>query len=429
MAALSGNATLARLWRADPCGNPNPAGIIGTPIIDLDSRALFLNAMTTPDGGNTVKHLIFSLNMDTGETNAGWPVDVGAVAIYNGTTFTPSIQFQRSALGIVGGILYVPYGSLHDCGVYHGWLVGIPINNPGGVMAWAPTAIGGGIWAGGGVASDGTNAFIATGNTFNTGGTWGGGEAVIRFQPGPIFTGQPSDYWAPTNWYALDIGNRDFCSGPLLVDVPGATPSNLIVVVGKDGNAYLLDRGNLGGITAPVTSSQVTDGSTIPAAATYRTGQGSYVAFRASSTMLSAFRITATNPPAIASAWSVPRNGRSSPFVTSSDGANDMIVWVVDNDGAGHQLLHGFDGDTGNVVYAGGGPNELMVGARKFNTGIAARGRIYIANDNKVYAFVGSSPTPTPTPTETPTATPTATATPTPSATPTPRQHLPLPSK
>ena len=127
-------------------------------------------------------------------------------------------------------------------------------------MAWAPTAIGGGIWAGGGVASDGTNAFIATGNTFNTGGTWGGGEAVIRFQPGPIFTGQSSDYWAPTNWFQLDIGNRDFCSGPLLVDVPGATPSSLIVVLGKDGNAYLLDRGNLGGITAPVTSLQVTDG-------------------------------------------------------------------------------------------------------------------------------------------------------------------------
>ena len=246
----------------DPCGSPNPAGIIGTPIIDLNSRALFLNAMTTPDGGNTVKHLIFSLSMDTGGTNAGWPVDVGEVAIYNGTTFTPSIQFQRGALGIVGGILYVPYGSLHDCGVYHGWVVGVPINNPGGVMAWAPTAIGGGIWAVGGVASDGTNPFAVTGNTFNTGGTWGGGEAVIRFQPGPIFTGQPSDYWAPTNWFQLDIGDRDIagCFGPLLVDVPGATPSNLIVVVGKDGNAYLLDRGNLGGITAPVTSSQVTDG-------------------------------------------------------------------------------------------------------------------------------------------------------------------------
>ena len=38
----------------------------------------------------------------------------------------------------------------------------------------------------------------------NTGGNWSGGEAVIRFQPGPIFSGNPSDYWAPTNWLSLD---------------------------------------------------------------------------------------------------------------------------------------------------------------------------------------------------------------------------------
>ncbi len=39
------------------------------------------------------------------------------------------------------------------------------------------------------------------------------------------------------------------------------------------------------------------------------------------------------------------------------------------------------------MVFAGGGANELMAGTRRFNTGIAARGRIYVANDNRVYAF------------------------------------------
>src|SRR5215510_16327361 len=33
-------------------------GITGTPIVDLASRALFLDAMTTPDGGTTKQHLI-----------------------------------------------------------------------------------------------------------------------------------------------------------------------------------------------------------------------------------------------------------------------------------------------------------------------------------------------------------------------------------
>ena len=74
---------------ADLC-NPkfDPVGIIGTPIVDLASRALFLNAMTTPDGGETIKHLILSLNVDTGEINPGWPVDVEATAEYNGLHFT-----------------------------------------------------------------------------------------------------------------------------------------------------------------------------------------------------------------------------------------------------------------------------------------------------------------------------------------------------
>jgi len=40
-------------------------GILGTPIVDLNSRALFLNAMTTPDGGTTKKQYILSLNVDT----------------------------------------------------------------------------------------------------------------------------------------------------------------------------------------------------------------------------------------------------------------------------------------------------------------------------------------------------------------------------
>ena len=88
-------------------------------------------------------------------------------------------------------------------------LVGVPINNPAGAMAWATSAIGGGVWGVGGVASDGTNPFITTGNTFNTGGNWMGGEAAIRFQPGPIFTGSPDDYWAPVNWLTLDINDQD----------------------------------------------------------------------------------------------------------------------------------------------------------------------------------------------------------------------------
>jgi cell division septation protein DedD len=421
----------------------DPVGVTGTPVVDLASRALFLNAVTTPDGGQTVKHLILSLNVDTGDINPGWPVDVEATASYNGVNFTADIQQQRPALGIVGGILYVGYGSMRDGCIYYGWLVGMPINNPANVMAWAaatsPNMHGGAIWGVGGIASDGKNPFVTTGNTFNTGGNWSGGEAVIRFQPGPIFSGDPGDYWVPANWFNLDIADLDLGgSGPLLVDVPGATPSRLIVALGKDGNAYLLDRDNLGGLgSPPVASEEVADTEIRQAAAAYRTNQGTYVAFRASGTTLSAFRITAGTPPGIVSTWSVNRGngGCGSPFVTSTDGTSNAIVWVAGtedpHDSQGDQRLHGYDGETGAVVYNGGGPNELMAGTHRYNTtGIAARGRIYVAGDNKVYAFQVpvSTPTPTVTPTVTPTPSVTPTATPTPSVTPTPTPTTPTPT-
>src|SRR5947208_14627242 len=77
----------------------------------------------------------------------------------------------------------------------------MPINNPSNVMAWATNAIGGGIWGHGGVASDGTDLFVVTGNTFTSpGDPWSGGEAIIRFQAEQIY----SSFWAPPNWQSLD---------------------------------------------------------------------------------------------------------------------------------------------------------------------------------------------------------------------------------
>ena len=72
--------------------------------------------MTTPDGGNTIKHFILAINVDTGNINPGWPVDVAAMVSYNGVTFRAEIQQQRPALAIVDNILYVGYGSMQDCG-------------------------------------------------------------------------------------------------------------------------------------------------------------------------------------------------------------------------------------------------------------------------------------------------------------------------
>jgi hypothetical protein len=395
-------------------GNIIPVGITGTPVVDLDSRSLFFDAVIN---GNPVKHFIFSLNVDTGVTNSGWPVDVDAAV----PGFTSFWQEERGALALVNGIVYVSYsGYVGDCGPYHGWVVGVDINNPSNVMAWATDATGGGIWGHGGVASDGTNMFVVTGNTIGTTqGNWQGGEAIIRLQAGPVF----SDFWAPTNWFNLDQTDTDLggCSATI-IDVPGANPSQLVLALGKDRNAYLVDRNNLGQVrnadaTMNVSSSTLRGTSSVA----YRTSQGTHFAFHNESGELRSYIINATSPPTIALAWNVNDGGRSSPWVTSTDGTNNAIVWVagVEDDGR----LHAYNGDTGADIFTGGGPNEQMTGLRQWNTGMVARGRIYFGADNKVYAFKvpTGTPTPTPTATVTPSVTPTATPppTPTPSGTPT----------
>ena len=409
-----------------PCGNINPAGTIGTPVVDLASRSLFFDALIA---GSPIKHFIYSLNVDTGATNAGWPVDLNATVSYNGIPFVSLAQENRGALALVNGIVYNSYsGYLGDCGNYHGWVVGVDISNPASVHGWATTALGGGIWGHSGVASDGTNTFVITGNTFNTGGNWMGGEAIIRLQAGPTWTGQPTDYWAPINWFSLDNSDADLGGvSATLIDVPRATPSQLVLALGKDGNAYLLNRNNLGGIAAPVAQLSVDGAIRGQSSATYHTKQGTYFVLRTGSGEISAYKITATTPPAIVSAWSVSQNGQGSPWVTTTDGTNNTIVWVVGAQGDGQ--LHGYNGDTGAVIYPGA---DVMSGTRKWNSGIVARGSIYVANDNKVYAFrvPGGTPTPTPTATATgtPTVTPTATATVSPTATarptPTPRPRV-----
>jgi hypothetical protein len=327
------------------------------------------------------------------------------------------VHEDRGALAVVNGIVYVPYsGYFGDCGNYHGTVVGVHIDNPAMVASWRTNATGGGIWGHSGVASDGTNMFVITGNTFtNAGDPWSGGEAIVRLQAGPVFTGNSTDFWAPTNWQSLDNSDTDLggCSA-ILIDVPGATPSQMVLALGKDGNAYLVDRNNLGGVAAPVAQFSNIDGVIRgQSSATYTTAQGTYFVFRASGE-IKAYKITATNPPTITFAWSATQSGQGSPWVTTTDSTSNAIVWVVGAEG--DNKLHGYNGDTGEVIFTS---NETMTGTRKWNSGMVARGSIYVANDNKVYKFTvpGGLPTPTPSPSVSPTATPPATPSPSPTAT------------
>lgn len=379
------------------CGNIAPIGITGTPAIDPVSRTIFFNA--TQGNNNTITdHEIHAVSMDDGTERPNFPVKA-STAKYQNTDFNPVYQNERSALLFVNGVIYVTYGGhAGDCQAYHGWVLGVPYPAGGPMAAYAASIAANtraaGIWGPGGAASDGTDIFVTTGNTFGA-TTWVGQEAVLRFQAGPVFSNQATDYWVPHDFIALDNGDTDIGgTGALLVDVPGATPSKLVVALGKSGNAYLIDRGNLGGIgtstnTDGVSNAHVAGGEIINAPATVTTSTGTYVLFHGhngangsgcvkGSGDLVALSISATSPPKITVPWCAASNTQGSPMITTSDGSKDAIVWEVGNH------LNGWSVDTGTQVYTG---TDTLANVRKFSSPIAAHGHIYIGADNKVYAF------------------------------------------
>ena len=382
------------------CGNIDPLGVTGTPVIDADTRTIYLDAMTIASANATAQHQVFALDASTGAIKSGWPVDLNSNAMVGSTTFDSLAENQRGALILLGGKVFVPFGGhIGDCGVYHGWIVGISTSDPTQVSAWASLAIAGGVWAPGGISSDGQSLFFATGNTeaqsntFSAPATWQDGETIFRLPPSLVFSGQNADYFTPTNWAALDNADTDIGgTAPVVLNIPGATPSALVVGLGKDGNAYLLDRAKLGGITSPLVLASVATGTIINAAAAYTTAQASYVVFQAKgkcpsgqSGALAAFKISATSPPAITMAWcGGPSSTQESPAVSATDAqGTDAVVWVVGSD----NKLYGVDGDTGKAIFAGGTTTDTMSSVQKFTTPIIANGRVFVGANNQVYAF------------------------------------------
>jgi outer membrane protein assembly factor BamB len=378
-----------------PCGNIDPLGITGTPAIDARSGTVYLDAMVADSGSRGPQHLVFALSLRDGTVVPGWPVNVGDALKAKGLRFTPEEQGERSALLVQGDYVYVPYGGhTGDCGQYHGWVVGVALHHPATVVAWSTRALLGGIWTPAGIVSDDQSLYVATGNTRGA-AAWGDGEAIIRLTPDLHTSGQPRDFFAPSDWQALDGRDADLGGvAPLLVTLGQSDrPPSVIVALGKDGKAYLADRTNLGGIGGQLASQTVADGQIITAPATWSSTDGAFVAFpargarcpaRSRGNGLVGLEIVAGARPTIQTAWCARLDGAGAPIVTTSDDHSDPIVWVTG--AGGDDLLHGYRGDTGEVLFTSG-QADAMQGLRRFGTILAAGRRLYIAADGRIYAF------------------------------------------
>ncbi|WP_407117616.1 PQQ-binding-like beta-propeller repeat protein [Bradyrhizobium sp. LMG 9283] len=374
-----------------PCGNIDPLGITGTPVIDPTTQAIYFDAAV--ERGSGPRHEVFALSIKDGSVLPGWPIDVTDLLHKAGRHFDPKVQNQRAALTLLDGTVYVAFsGHFGDCGNFRGWVVGLSLREPGKHVSFETRARGGGIWAPGGLSVSGRDIYFATGNTLGA-QTWSDGEAVFRLGPDLRRSDDKKDYFAPSDWKTLDAGDVDLGgSNPIPLDVPGADGRRaLILALGKDGKAYLLDRTGLGGVGGQLAAATVSQSSIVTSPAAYRVGDDIFVAFQASGARypqsgrghdLTVLKIAPGSPPAIATAWCGALRGRGSPIVTTTDGHSNPIVWMLGAEG--DNRLHAFRGDTGEPIFV----SEPLSGLRRFQTLIATQDRLYVGADGRIYAFL-----------------------------------------
>jgi hypothetical protein len=355
-----------------PCGNVNPVGITGTPVIDTTTGTMYFVTMVW-DGTNasSIHYVLEAINLNAGGTELWNRTIAPTDPTY---TFDPFIEGQRAALSLAGGTVYIPFGGRWgDCGRngvdYRGWVVGAPASGTGTLLSFPlPTGINsgaGGFWAASGAAMDASNnLYVTSGNTRST-TTYDYGETVLKLSP----TLAIMDHFVPSNWATLNQNDTDLGSvGPTLLG------NNLLFQVGKEGIGYLLDITNLGGANhmTPRFSARVCTATQDAAF-----GGVAYAApyiYVPCSDHLVALLLTTTPSPSFSAAWSGPAGSIGPPIVAGG------LVWTI---GYNNSRLFGLLASTGGVQLS----VALSQTPAHFSTPSYGDGMIFVPDGTQILAY------------------------------------------
>ncbi len=340
------------LWRTNlgppvagsalPCGDIDPTGITGTPVIDPSTGLIYVVAFLSPP-----HHVLFAIGAEGGKILFQLQADPPGA--------DPTVQQQRSALSLANGFVYIPYGGLFgDCGDYHGWVVGLKADGEGAMVSYqVPTGREGGIWATSGAVVDSAgNLYVATGNGASS-TTFDHGDSVIKLSPTLAELG----FFAPSNWSSLNSQDLDLgTAGPVLAS------NGTLFQIGKEGVGYLLNASSLGGIGGALSSTRVCDGA-YGALASSKS-----VVFIPCTNGLFAVRVTGTS---FSVAWESTGFFAGPPIVIGN------TVWTVDRSG----VLHVFTTE-GTPMFT-----LAASGVAHFVTPSCGAGRVFVAAGGQVLAF------------------------------------------
>jgi hypothetical protein len=397
-------------------------GITATPVIDLTQGthgAIYVEARTDPNNAGKHYHVLHKYDLSTGKDLTGSPVVIRGSVHGNGrdnvngiVTFNQNSENDRGALLLASGVVYVPFASINDAPIFHGWIFGYDATtmkrryvfntSPNNTTNHGGDGEQAGIWNGT-IEADANNVlFTTTGNGSwdNTVNDWG--NSYLKLQPGTS-TFTVADFFTPAalafDTHDTDLGTN---AGILLPDQTGTYP-HVMVGGDKNGTVYVVNRDNMGkhnssgdqilqelpdavGVHVPTSGDcNNTHNDCNYGTAAYWNGN---VYFSGVNDNVKAFAIangqlsgpTSKSPTTYGFPGATPS--------VSANGTADGIVWVIQPI---ISILHAYDAtNLGNELYnttqASGGRDALGSNT-KFAPPTVVNGKVYIGTKNAVVVY------------------------------------------
>ena len=370
-----------------PCGNINPLGITGTPVIDAGNVFVLAENQNSP---TSFEFDLVTLSLSTGAIVRRVNIDPGN---RSGINFDANFQQQRGALTVAGGAVYATLGGLAgDCtnpnnntDGYRGYVIRYPETGTGTVSWWSsasrtPTDMEAGIWSAGGASVDSSgNIFVATGNSNETSSSdpYDQSDGVIKLSPSNLTV---LDEFAPSGVTDANHGGgptwwQDNASDADLGSVtPLQLPGNRVLQVGKSGMGYLLDSTNLGHVSGGIASHRVCSATNDAAfgSMAYALVGGVETVFVGCGDGLQAVQIAASNNN-FSLSWHNTAQASSKPPIVVGGG-----VWSVSTGGG---TLYQYDASNGVAL-----ASYSIAGSNHFTSPSASNGMIYVSGGDQVDA-------------------------------------------
>jgi hypothetical protein len=363
-------------------------GIVATPTIDTGTNTMYVVAKVLDNG--TVRHQLHALDLGTGQDRPGSPVIINATTTSNAghvVNFNSLHQKNRPGLLLLNGIVYLAFGSNYCNDNNYSWVLGYNATTLQQTAVFNTNPDHGltSIWqAGGGLAADDAGyiyPLTSEGNFDIDVGGQGYTHAALKLS-GDL---ELVDYFIPGAVAYLNDHDLDLSGGSpvILPDQDGAFP-HVMVVAGKQGTIYVLNRDSLG---MYATNDQVVQElagvlptNSMRGSPVYWNGQ---MYFSAKADPLKVFSVSGgmlSTTPIIQT--SLKLTGAHAPSI-SANGNNDGIVWVFN----GGQI-YAYDAITLKLLYSSHQlSRDYLPTISHFATQTVANGRLYMATRTTLEVF------------------------------------------